>query len=425
MTLWHLVIREILHRKLTFAIALIAVIVASGVLTAQLTVLSAHDLQTADIMAAKERETAEKMRIMEDDYRKIMKELGFNLLILPKNQSLDNFYGDGYASQFMPEEYVKRLAASNIVTVRHLLPSIEQKIRWPEQANRNIILIGTRGEIPFLHRDPKEPMLVAVPEGKIVLGFELWQSLSLAAGDELSLMGNSFIVDKCHEQRGTRDDITAWVDLAKAQKMLGKEGEINGILALKCICPGNSIEEIRRDISNILPETSVIQMENKVATRARARERAKATADSSLATEKLYRDRLRHERESLASWILPLVILGSVALVGVLAFNNVRERRQEIGVFRALGYRSTQILAVFLVKAALLGFTGALIGTFGGFFFGVMTSEIPESAGMSTLFTPSLMVAILLLSPVLACVASWAPALMAARQDPAEILGEE
>ncbi len=425
MTLWRLVIREISHRPLTFFVGLAAFIAAAAVLTAQLTVFAAYDIQTADIIAAKQRETEEKMRVMEDDYRKIMKELGFNLLILPKDQELGNFYDDGYASRFMPEDYVNRLAASNIVTVRHLLPSIEQKIRWPEQANRSIILIGTRGEVPLVHRKPKEPILVAVPQDKIVLGYELWQSLGVKPGDSVKLMKRQFTVDKCHEQRGSRDDITAWIDLATAQEMLGKEGQINGILALKCLCPGNSLEEIRRDVGNILPETLVLEMENKSLTRAKARERAKATADSTLAAEQLYRDRLRKERESLASWIIPLIILGSVALVAVLAFNNVRERRVEIGVFRALGFRSTQILTVFLAKAALLGLAGAVIGLVVGFAFAALTSELPASATIADLVMPKLILGVIVLSPLLACIASWAPALMAAGQDPASILSEE
>ena len=48
---------------------------------------------------------------MEDEYRKMMKELGYNLLILPRGQRLDNFYDAGYAAQTMPEEYAARLSA--------------------------------------------------------------------------------------------------------------------------------------------------------------------------------------------------------------------------------------------------------------------------------------------------------------------------
>ena len=173
MNLRRLIIQEILHNKLAFFVGIASVVLAVGVLSAQLTLLDAHDIQTAHILTEKEQKLSEDMRIMEDDYRKIMKDLGYNLLIMPKGQRLDNFYSDGYASIFMPEENVTALSESKIMTIRHLLPSIEQKIRWSEQSNRMIILMGTRGEVPVMHRDPKEPMLMAVPLGEIVLGFEL------------------------------------------------------------------------------------------------------------------------------------------------------------------------------------------------------------------------------------------------------------
>ena len=426
MSLRHLITREIIHHKLNFSIGLVSVIVAVGVFVAELTLLKAHDLRTSDILAEKQRKTEKDMILMEDDYRKIMKELGFNLLILPKGQRLDNFYAEGYASKYMPEEYVTRLSDSKMMTIRHLLPTLEQKIRWPEQGNRTIILVGTRGEVPFLYRAPKEPMLVAVPEGKIVLGYELLNSLGLKPGLTIRLLGRDFQVSTCHPQRGTRDDITAWIDLRQAQNMFDRQGEINAILALKCHCLNNDISLVRADITRILPETRVIEIGDKVVTRAKARDRAKATADSALAAERSYRARLRNEREAFAAWLIPLVILGSSTLIGLLAFNNVRERRTEIGIMRALGFRSNQILFVFLAKAFLLGLFGALLGYIAGFSLGIVSSELPwDSHTSETLFKPVLLVLILLTAPLLSSLVSWVPALIAASQDPAAVLREE
>jgi len=426
MTLWRLIIREILHHKLAFGMGLTAVIIAVGVLAAELTLLDAHDIETRRILAEKEQNISEEMKRMEDDYRKIMKNLGFNLLILPKGQRLDNFYADGYASNFMPEEYVEKLAASKMMTIRHLLPSLEQKIRWHEQANRTIILIGTRGEVPLLHRDPKEPMLVAVPAGEIVLGYEIWKSLDLKPGDKLRLLGTDFRVDKCHPQRGNKDDITVWIDLAEAQRLLNKPHTINAILALKCHCAGADLSTIREDIARILPDTRMIEFENKVVTRAKARDRAKAAADSTLAAERRYRATLRHEREAFAAWLVPLVVIGSTAMIGFLTFNNVRERRPEIGILCALGLRSRQILFVFLAKAFVTGLLGAFLGYGLGFMVGLLSGGVPFASNVTvSLFKPGVIVLILLAAPVLSSVASWVPALIAARQDPADVLRKE
>ena len=404
----------------------VAVVTAVGVLVAELTLLNSHDIRTQEILSAKEAQMQEEMVQMEDDYRKIMKILGFNLLILPEGQEISDFYSDGYVAKDMPEEYVERLSASNIVTIRHLLPSIEQKINWQEQGMRTIILIGTRGEVPFTKRDPKEPILVAVPPGNIVLGYEIWKSLNYKVGDKLKLLGKNFQVSECHPQRGSKDDITVWIDLKHAQELLGKQGRINAILALKCLCAGNEIENIRKEVSRILPNTKVIEFAGKVITRAEARERAKETAEFVIVSEKNYRARLRREAEDFAALLIPLVILGCIVWIGFLAFGNVRERKTEIGILRALGLRSKQILFIFLAKALLLGIFGALLGYIIGFIIGMSSGEVALNLDyVKILFNPFLFVLIMLSAPVLTGFASWIPALIAAQQDPAVILSNE
>ncbi|MFC1551004.1 ABC transporter permease [Candidatus Latescibacterota bacterium] len=426
MTLLRLITREIFHNKMSFGLGLLSVIVAVGVLVGELTLLDAHDIQTQRIVEEKEKKTEKDMALMEDDYRKIMKELGFNLLILPKGQRLDNFYSDGYAAKFMPEENVTKLSNSKMMTIRHLLPSLEQKIKWPEQENRTIILIGVRGEVPFAHRDPKEPMQQAVPGGTIVLGYEISASLGLAPGDNVRILGADFKVGECHTQRGNKDDITVWIDLAKSQELLDRRGEINAILALKCLCAGNELESIRKEIAAILPGTQVIELENKVSTREKARMRAAAASDSVLAAERSYRNKLRREKEVFASWLIPLFILGSTALIGFITFNNVRERRHELGILRAIGLRSSQILFVFLVKASAMGLIGSVAGYIIGFAGGLISGGIPVvSAESSGMFDPAVLVIVILTAPLLTSFASWVPALIAARQDPAVVLREE
>ena len=133
MSLWRLVVKEILHRKVNFGLGVVSVIVAVACLVGALTLLRAHDVRTDQIVASREAETKEKMRKLEDDYRKIMKKLGFNVLILPKDQDLGDLYAEDYVSKYMPEEYVERLAKSGIMSIRHLLPSLQQRLTWRDK----------------------------------------------------------------------------------------------------------------------------------------------------------------------------------------------------------------------------------------------------------------------------------------------------
>ena len=426
MSPWLLILREIRLRWISFALGVVSVLVAVGVLTAQLTLLVAHDLRTQQILEEKRAETEAEMRVLEDDYRKIMKKLGFNILLLPEDQRLAELYVAGHSARDMPESYVDRLANSGIMTIRHLLPIAEQEIQWPEEDGRTIILVGTRGEVPLSHRAPLEPMMVAVRAGSAVLGYAIWDSLGLRVGDTITLLGRKFSVGRCHPARGTRDDITVWVDLAEAQQLLGMEGRINAILALKCHCQGADVSSICEDIAGILPGVQVIELATRVITRAEARDRAAAAAKAALEAERMHRVHLRGEREAFASWLVPLVTLGAAAWIGLLALVNVRERTAEIGILRALGVRSRQIMLVFLARAMLVGLAGAVLGYGVGFAVGLLAGEVSlatDTAG--ALFMPGLLALVTAAAPLLAALASWPPALAAARQDPALVLREE
>ena len=134
---------------------------ASACLVVLMALLEAHDANTERILAAKQAQANTRLKQMEDDFRKIMKEMGFNVLILPAEDESDELRKSG---RTMPEQYVTRLANSRTITVRHLLPILYQNIVWPE-TGRSIYLVGTRGEVPLIHRDPKKPIQTAVEPG--------------------------------------------------------------------------------------------------------------------------------------------------------------------------------------------------------------------------------------------------------------------
>ncbi|MFB3891555.1 MAG: ABC transporter permease [Phycisphaerae bacterium] len=429
MSIWRLVIKEIVHRKLNFALALVAVLVAVACAVGALTLLRAHDLGTEEILADKTRKARAELDIFEDEIRKLTVQMGYNTLILPAGQNIGDYLAQGYATATMPEEYVKRLSGSKIVMIQHLMPILEQKVKWPER-QRTIILCGTRGEMPLMQRDPKKPIVAAVAPGKIVLGYSLWSDMDLKAGDKITLMGRPFEVARCHEERFSTDDITAWVDLAAAQELLDKKGQINAIQALKCMCAGVGIKAVVAEITKLLPDVQIKELANKATAREKARDLAAARSRDAIAAEAAARERLRQTREVLAACLVPLVMVGCAVWIGLLSLGNVHQRREEIGILRAIGVRSRQVMALFLAKAMLVGLVGAVLGYAAG--FGVAGGwarmfDSPGGAGLrlGQLMMPWLLAAVLVASPLLACFASWAPATLAARSDPADVLGKE
>jgi len=260
-----------------------------------------------------------------------------------------------------------------------------------------------------------------VPKGQAVIGHELAESLGLKAGDQITLFGRKFTISQCNEERGSKDDISIWIDLAQAQEILGKPGRINAILALKCLCEGNELAAVRRDVAAVLPGAQVIEEGTKVLTRAEARDRAAQEAAEAVAAEVRNRRQVREEQEQFASILVPLVLLMSALWIGLVFYTNVRERRNEIGILRALGARSSTILRLFLTKALIMAFMGALAGYGLGLLAGMMRGgEVTLSLLEPRLFLLSCCTAI-----ILSLAASWLPAYYAAQQDPAEVLREE
>jgi putative ABC transport system permease protein len=457
MTLSHLIFREITYRKLHFALSVLAVAIAALAIVASDWIIRRDAEVTRRIMTEKiaETEAAIEAKVqlvsaagsdLEDTIRKQMVGLGFNVLILPEHQDVGELHLNGTLSQTMPETYVQQLADSKVMTVNHLLPTVMKRVLWPEQ-DIDVVLYGTRGEIPLMHRGLKKPILDAVAPGQMVVGHWIHTKLGLQVGQEIEFMGKKFNVSKLHPERGSSDDVTVWVDLGQAQELLGLQNLVHAILALECECTGDRISVVRQEIAGILPGTQVIERYSQALARAEARSKAKQVAEQSLVDEKLAgeaalareiesRTRIQNEHRQLARVILPLVLLLAASAVALLAYVNVRYRREEIGILRALGLRTQQILVVILGRSLVSGVIGGVLGVCMGIAVGAAVGPMLDdvttsiSVGLSeTIIGSSSFLVTLLVTPLLAVLlsmlASWIAAASAASQDAALILQGE
>ena len=379
MSVLRLLLREIQHRKLNFLSAVIAIMVAVTLFVAMMTVSDASQRETV----------------------RLMRNLGFNLLIVPMDTDMADFWSEDFAREEMPEEYVHRLAESNIMTVRHLVARLQKKIEWQ---GRKILLTGILPEVPMAHRTQKTPMGLTVRPGTAYVGCELARSMNIQVGETITVGDKQLTVERCLDKKGSKDDIRIYADLHDVQEILGKPGRINEIEALGCLCKGMRLPQIREDIARVLPETNVTEFQSIAVARAETRAMV----------------------EKYAAFVIPVVVLVAAIWIGLLALSNVRERRVEIGVFRATGIGSARIAELFLGKAVLVGLVGAALGFavgtglalhFGPRMFPLTAESIaPQS---------SLLWWVLLGAPFLCVIASYLPAVSAILQDPAEVLREE
>jgi putative ABC transport system permease protein len=418
--------REILHRRVNFCLGTLAVALATLLVVGGWVLLSAYARNVETVVAQKESEVRARSAELTDAMRRITKRMGFNVVILPRGQNLDDPFAEDYASKFMPEEYADRLGQSEIVTVNHLLPTLEKRVEWPERDGRVLFVVGVKGQVPLAHRDPRKPIMAPVPAGKIVVGSVLAREEKLETGATLDLLGRSFEVLRVNPRRGDKRDRTAWIELAVAQELFDKKGKINAIWALECSCALADVGKVRAELTRILPDVEVQEQGEKALARAEARQKAVEIAKGSLEDEQAARARLEGLGARFQRLVTPLVIACAGIWLALLAWSNVRERREEIGLLNALGVRRWRIGALFLLRAVFVGLCGAVPGALLGFAVGAwmygLTAEASATIGWSQVFDARVFLVAVIVAPLLSALSCWLPALAATQQDPAVVL---
>jgi putative ABC transport system permease protein len=121
-----------------------------------------------------------------------------------------------------------------------------------------------------------------------------------------------------------------------------------------------------------------------------------------------------------------LGLIVGVAALGVISARAVVERRQQIGVLRAIGFRRGMVQAAFLLESSFVALTAIVVGTLLGLLLAwniIRDSRQQPSWDNLTLVVPwGTLALIFLVVYVVALLATFAPALRASRIEPAESL---
>jgi putative ABC transport system permease protein len=121
-----------------------------------------------------------------------------------------------------------------------------------------------------------------------------------------------------------------------------------------------------------------------------------------------------------------LGLVVGVAALGVISARAVVERRQQIGVLRAIGFRRGMVQAVFLIESSFIALTSIVVGTLLGLVLAANiihdTQEQPSWENLTLVVPWGSFALIFLLVYVVALAATLAPAVQASRIRPAEAL---
>jgi putative ABC transport system permease protein len=458
----HMILAEIRFRFINFFLCLLVVALAAALFISGPTLISGYaedtgqHLETLRAEADKLQAEAEKLRsetaamkqetermlaVLDRETTRIMRDLGFNLRIVHKDTNMADLY-TGFVAVDFPEEYVHKLAESKqIELIVHVIATLQHRLKWN---NRTVLLVGTLPVLTQSQKNEAKPhMIKNVEKGTVLVGYEL--GIGLNAGDSIEIEGIPLKIAKIMPEYGTVQDVQLVTHLEDAQQILGKPGRISQIMAVNCKCSkGNRISVIRKELEGVLPETKVTEHLTQAEAREKQRDlveetqaaelarveanwkRVQENHDRQLASNQRQADSRKRQEETLAQLVAvttPVVVLVSALFVALMTWVNVRERRAEIGVLRALGKGASSIALLFLGKALLVGFLGGAAGCAAGYFLTpVVGSRTMEIAADLFQAHATLLVATLIGAPLVTMMASYLPTLSAVAQDPAIVL---
>ncbi|MAT13767.1 MAG: hypothetical protein CMJ46_00670 [Planctomyces sp.] len=346
----------------------------------------------AMVQSATERET-----------RRIVRDLGFNLRIIPKNADMTQFYLAGFTDATMNESVLDKLIAHENVSYNHLVATLHQRI---EIDGVSAIATGLSEE-KYPPGMKKPDMSPQIEPGTVHVGKEIAQQLKLKRDGEIKVGETTFRIDRVSPEMGTADDLRIVGNLDEIQSALALPDQINEVKAIDCLCltpDENPLGLLRNELEEILPEAKIIMLSEMAEARARQRQLISKTM----------------------AFVSPVVLITCGAWLIALGMINARQRVPEIGILRALGYDSGSIGVLFVGKAVLLGLVGAVAGYYAA--TGLMLAygeDLFQLTSKGLKSDPQLLRQSLTIAPLFTALCSLVPTLFAITRDPARTLRQD
>ncbi len=348
-----------------------------------------------------------------------LESLGANVLMLPKEVSLQNYYAADLHARTMPEEHATRLVLANLEGVEHVSPRLCVPA---ELGTAAVTLTGILPQAEFqakaawggmqmfsnTHEGCKRAHIAAPLEGaeslsqirviqslkedEVFLGAEAAVHGLAGPGDAVQLLGKTFKVVGVLPAKGTVDDGRVFAHLHTVQDLAGKGPVVNAIEIMGC-CEDVAGSLVAR-LQDMFPDTKIVTISQVVQTQ--------VSINRTLS------------RVSILIFVV-LIAIGGASMATAM-YANVSERRREVGTLMAMGATPGFVVRLFLWKAATLGIVGGLVGSAAGTLVAVWLG--PELLGIAVSPLPMLALLAVLIATAVSLLASALPALRAANLDP-------
>jgi putative ABC transport system permease protein len=341
---------------------------------------------------------------MQADVATKLDEYGANILIVPKANDLSLSYGGvavasaAYDVGELTEADLERI--HTIKNARNISVVAPKLLGAMPIGGQTVLVAGVRFD-DELRLKQWWDMEGTEPDSRVeaLAGLRLARALDLRAGDAVEIDGQSFRVAGILAENGSQDDDILFIDLGAAQQVMDKPQSVS-LVEVAALCTECPVEDMVEQISGVLPQARVTALRQAVTLR------METVGQLS--------------RFALAVSAVVVAIGGLVVLTTMLG--AVAERRQEIGLFRALGFRRRHVMNIVLAEAALVSLAGGTVGWLLG--MAAATVLAPHLASLSTAVTwnPWLALGAVGGAVLVGLLASLYPAISASRLDPTTAL---
>lgn len=315
--------------------------------------------------------------------------LGRNMLVVPADTDLTQFFTGRYQRSVMPESYVEKLRSSSVAS--HL-GSIQARLYGVARAGDAPVLVV--GETAWRGDEVSAPAQI----GEAMVGVEVASQLGVAAGATLHFASRTLRVSGVSSSAPDGLSDAVFASAGDARQVLQAKGW-SALRLAGCWCRLDPAT-LARQVEQVLPGTRALTVAGML------------KAQTGVV-------------ETVREYTRILHFGGIVLAAGIgwtLSISYVRRHRREIGLLLAIGGRPWMVALLLVVRAALMGLLGGGAGWVLAALAGprVMIALTGVSAPIATTDTLQLIVA----AALVCAVGALLPALEAASQDPVKALRE-
>jgi putative ABC transport system permease protein len=368
-----MVTKALLKRKARVAIALAALIIGTGVISAVMSVY--YDI---NLKMGKELRT-----------------YGANFVLASKSETFD---------ESKIEDTVKQLKKSEIIGYSPYLYNIglvEEKRKlvvvglWFDQIEKLSPYWKIDSDANFKTNDKKAALI----------GQNIATKMNWAVGKTIKIKDEKFGVEKSFivkgiVKTGSTEDNQIFINLNEAQKVFSQDEKVN-IAYFSILGKSNELNKLSKKINGNLIEVELNSIKQISKSEAKILEKIK----------------------SLVYVVVIVILLSTLLCLSTTMMAMVVERRKEIGLRKALGAQNSSIVKEFLGEGLTLGLVGGLLGVI----LGIGLAQIIGQSVFKSYITLRFEVVFIvtLMSVMVSGLASVVPVRAAANVEPALILKGE